>query len=227
MRAAPPENENYRAEQQFTAGWIALRFLRQPGIALTHFARIADGVSNPITLARAFYWQGRAAEALGRDQDARAYYEVAARYPTAYYGQLARARLGVDEVTLRAAARTRPPSAVRSNSARAFEILYAIDERDLVASMAADLGDKATDTAALATLADIATRHNDARATLLIGKDRARPRLSLRALRVSEFRRAGLSADRTARSSPASSIRSCARKARSIRASFPAPMRSA
>ncbi len=54
--------------------------------------------------------------------------------------------------------------------ARAFEILYAVDERDLVAIMAADLGDKATDTTALAALADIATRHNDARATLLIGK---------------------------------------------------------
>ena len=54
--------------------------------------------------------------------------------------------------------------------ARAFEILYAVDARDLVATMAADLGDKATDTAALATLADIATRHDDARATLLIGK---------------------------------------------------------
>ena len=36
--------------------------------------------------------------------------------------------------------------------------------------MAADLAEKATDTAALARLADIATRHNDARATLLIGK---------------------------------------------------------
>jgi soluble lytic murein transglycosylase len=36
--------------------------------------------------------------------------------------------------------------------------------------MAADLGDKATDTTALAALADIATHNNDARATLLIGK---------------------------------------------------------
>jgi soluble lytic murein transglycosylase len=36
--------------------------------------------------------------------------------------------------------------------------------------MAADLADKATDAGALATLAEIATRHNDARATLLIGK---------------------------------------------------------
>ncbi len=50
--AAPPQSENFRAEQHFTAGWIALRFLRQPAIALAHFARIADGVSNPITLAR-------------------------------------------------------------------------------------------------------------------------------------------------------------------------------
>ncbi len=167
--AAPPDNQNYRAEQHFTAGWIALRFLRQPAIALAHFARIADGVSNPITLARSFYWQGRAAEALGREQDAHALYEAAAHYPTAYYGQLARARLGLDEVTLRA-----PPRASAERRtleiARAFEILYAVDERDLVAIMAADLGDKATDTAALAELADIATHHNDARATLLIGK---------------------------------------------------------
>jgi soluble lytic murein transglycosylase len=54
--------------------------------------------------------------------------------------------------------------------ARVFEILYAIDERDLVASMAADLADKATDAGALASFAEISTRHNDARATLLLGK---------------------------------------------------------
>ena len=167
--AAAPDNHNYRAEQHFTAGWIALRFLRQPAIALAHFARIADDTYNPITLARSLYWQGRAAEALGRDQDARARYEEAAHYPTAYYGQLARARLGLDEVTLRALPRA-PAEHRTLEIARTFEILYAIDERDLVAIMAADLGDKATDTAALAALAEITTRHDDARATLLIGK---------------------------------------------------------
>jgi soluble lytic murein transglycosylase len=167
--AATPVNDNYRAEQQFTAGWIALRFLREPALALAHFARIADGVSNPITLARSFYWQGRAAEAAGHEQDARTYYETAARYPTAYYGQLARARLGLDEVVLRTAP-SPAPDLHGLEVARVFEILYAIDARDIVASMAADLADKATDTAALATLADIATRHDDARTTLLIGK---------------------------------------------------------
>jgi soluble lytic murein transglycosylase len=167
--AALPVNENYRGEQHFTSGWIALRFLHEPAVALTHFARIADGVSNPITLGRSYYWQGRAAEALGREQDARALYSEASRYPTAYYGQLARARLGLDEVTLRTL--PEPPAEHRMlEVARAFEILYAIDERDLVATMAADLGDKATDTAALSTFAGIAAHHNDARATLLIGK---------------------------------------------------------
>jgi soluble lytic murein transglycosylase len=167
--AAAPVNENYRSEQQFTAGWIALRFLHEPSVALAHFARIAEGATNPITLGRSYYWQGRAAEALGRERDARAYYETAARYPTAYYGQLARARLGIEAVTVRAPPE---PSAdhYRLEVARVFEILYALDERDMVANMAADLGDKSTDVTALAALGEIATRHNDARTTLLIGK---------------------------------------------------------
>jgi soluble lytic murein transglycosylase len=167
--AAIPKDENYRAERHFTAGWIALRFLHEPGAALAHFARIAEGVTNPITLARAFYWQGRAAEALGREQDARSFYRQAAYYPTAYYGQLARAKLGLNEVTLRM-----PPEPAPEHRtleiARVFEILYAIDERDLVAAMAADLGENAADTAALVGLAGIAARHHDARTTLLIGK---------------------------------------------------------
>ena len=47
--------------------------------------------------------QGRAAEALGRKDEARAHYETAARYSTAYYGQIARARLGHKDLVLRAA----------------------------------------------------------------------------------------------------------------------------
>jgi len=167
--AAPPANENYRADQQFTAGWIALRYLHEPAVALAHFARITEGVSNPLTLARSFYWQGRAAEAAGHDHDARTYYDSAARFPTAYYGQLARARLDLNEVTLRPA--PTPTADLRSlEVARVFEMLYAVDARDVVAAMAGDLADKANDPAALVVLAEIAKQHNDARATLLIGK---------------------------------------------------------
>jgi len=167
--AAAPANENYRADQQFTSGWIALTFLHEPAVALGHFARIAEGVVNPITLARSFYWQGRAAEAAGRERDARGYYDAAARFPTAYYGQLARARLDLDEVTLRSV--PTPPADLHGlEVARVFEMLYAVDARDVIAAMAADLADKANDPAALTTLAEIAKQHNDARSTLLIGK---------------------------------------------------------
>jgi soluble lytic murein transglycosylase len=93
-----------RAEHEFTAGWIALRFANNAKAAYQHFARVGEGTSNPITLARGDYWQGRAAEALGRTSEARAHYQAAAQHSTAYYGQLARARLGLGELPLR-----RPP----------------------------------------------------------------------------------------------------------------------
>src|SRR5205085_1200807 len=82
-------------EQEFTAGWIALRFLNDASLAAQHFARIGVGSVNPTTLARAGYWQGRAAEAAGRAQEARAAYTRAAEQSTSYYGQLARAKLGL------------------------------------------------------------------------------------------------------------------------------------
>src|SRR3984893_367237 len=64
--AALPTRDIYKTEQEFTAGWIALRFLTDPALAAQHFARIGVGSVNPTTLARAGYWQGRAAEAAGR-----------------------------------------------------------------------------------------------------------------------------------------------------------------
>ena len=105
-QSAPPANPYYRAEFHFMAGWIALRFLADPATALKHFAHVDDGATDPILLARAAYWRGRAAEAAGQLGEMRAQYEVAARYPTAYYGQLARARLGLDEIAVAPAAAT-------------------------------------------------------------------------------------------------------------------------
>src|SRR3984885_7139276 len=94
-RDAPlPARDIYKTQQEFTAGWIALRFLNDPATATQHFARIGVGSVNPTALARAGYWQGRAAEAAGRSQEARAAYAAAAEQSTSYYGQLARAKLG-------------------------------------------------------------------------------------------------------------------------------------
>lgn len=171
--AVPPSRENYRGEQQFTAGWIALRFLNDPATAQKHFARIADGISNPITLARAQYWQGRAAEAAGRNNDARAHYEAAAGYPTAYYGQIARGRLGMGEIALRRLPEPDAPdrTAVRSlELVRAIEFLYSAGARELVVPAVADVAERIEDVRSLAALAELTASHQDARATLLIGK---------------------------------------------------------
>jgi soluble lytic murein transglycosylase len=169
--ALPPTKENLRAEHEFTAGWIALRFADNPKAAYQHFARVGDGTANPITLARGEYWQGRAAEAAGNNSAARAHYQAAAQYPTAYYGQIARARLGMGELGLR-----RPPEPTHRAAlmnlevVRAVQLLYAADARDLVVPFVTDLADKAVDTGALVVAAEIARKNNDARATLLIGK---------------------------------------------------------
>jgi soluble lytic murein transglycosylase len=167
--AASPANPYYRAEFHFMAGWIALRFLADPATAIEHLARVDEGSTDPIVRARAAYWRGRAAEAAGQFDEMRAQYEAAARHPTAYYGQLARARLGLEEVALR-----RPPAEPVHDASRellhAADILYAIGERDLVVSFVSDLAEQGSDTTALAALGELAAHHNDARAMLLIGK---------------------------------------------------------
>jgi soluble lytic murein transglycosylase len=166
--AASPDNPHYRAEFHFMAGWIALRFVADPATALVHFAHVDDGSANPIVLARAAYWRGRAHEAAGRTEDMRAHFEAAARHSTAYYGQLARARLGLSELELQT-----PPehaSAASVELLRAAELLYAIGERDLVLSFLTGLAEQSDDAAGLASLAELAARNDDARAVLLVGK---------------------------------------------------------
>ena len=77
------------AEGEFLAGWIALRYLNKPDQAFTHFTRLREGVTAPISVARAHYWAGRAAEKAGRSSEATRQYGLAAAYPMTYYGQLA------------------------------------------------------------------------------------------------------------------------------------------
>ncbi len=171
--AAAPANEYYRAEFHFMAGWIALRFLNDPTAALTHFAHVDDGSTNPIVLARAGYWRGRAAHAAGRVQEARAYYETAARNSTAYYGQLARAKLGLGDLMLRELPEPGPAHRARIlalDVVRAAEMLYSIGERDLAVRFVTAFAESSADVTALVALAEITARYEDAQAMLLIGK---------------------------------------------------------
>jgi soluble lytic murein transglycosylase len=165
--AALPAKDIYKTEQEFTAGWIALRFLSEPSQAAQHFARIGVGSVNPTTLARAGYWQGRAAEAAGRSQEARAAYASAAEQSTSYYGQLARAKLGLPQLELKEAPRSR--GADRLEIVRAVQLLFDLDERDIAVPIFGDVGENG-DADALLGLGEIASRQNYARGELLVGK---------------------------------------------------------
>ena len=167
--AAPPADIYYRADTHFMAGWIALRYLGDTATALGHFAHVDDGATDPVVRARAAYWRGRAAEAADQPAEMRAQYEAAAAYPTAYYGQLARARLGLGEVAFRSAS-MQPLRGVARDLLHAADILYTVGARDLAVSFMTDLAGESGDKALVAALGRLTAEHDDAQAMLQIGK---------------------------------------------------------
>ena len=164
--ARPPGTGAYAIEGEFHAGWIALRFLADPAAAARHFADAASHATTPISVSRAAYWQGRAAEAAGAD--ARAHYETAARHGTTWYGQLARARLGRTDLVLQ-----RPPAAQAGPGTvvgDAIRLLMAAGARDLALPLLADAAQPRRDPAEVAAVAAAAEEAGDARAQLIVGK---------------------------------------------------------
>ena len=123
--AALPARDIYKTEQEFTAGWIALRFLTDPATAAEH--------------------------------------------STSYYGQLARAKLGLPQIELNGAPAARGRGIERLEVVRAVQLLYALDEREIAIPIFADMGENG-DPDALVGLGELASRNGDARGMLLVGK---------------------------------------------------------
>lgn len=119
------------AEAEWLSGWLALRFLKEPRTALTHFLRMAGRVSYPISVSRAYYWAGRAAEALADDAAAQRYYSLAARESATYYGQLAAEKVAPGVPLALPVAATPSPQAVKafetSPLVPVVRALYAVD----------------------------------------------------------------------------------------------------
>lgn len=88
------------AEAEWLAGWIALRLNGDATRSLGHFERMTAGVSSPVSLARGYYWTGRARDALGQAEPALAAYGAASTHKYTYYGQLASERMGDRQVDL-------------------------------------------------------------------------------------------------------------------------------
>lgn len=147
-------------EAEWLAGWIALRHLEEPRTALSHFGRIEEQVSYPISKARGAYWVGRAAEAAGDLDAAAKSFQAASRHGTTYYGQLAAARSN-NPVAL-TSSRVSPGKSDRAaferdERVRAVRILNQIGARDHVRPFLDQLLSEATTPQRQVLIAELAT----------------------------------------------------------------------
>ncbi len=88
-----PLDDESRSEAEFLAGWVALRYLKEPKRAEPHFeaARSIKGYGRDE--ARAAYWLGRAKLEMGARKEAEGYFREASNRFYTFYGSLARQAL--------------------------------------------------------------------------------------------------------------------------------------
>ena len=122
-------------DAEFLSGWIALRYLHNTELAYHHFERLLNGVTYPISVARAHYWLGRTAEAAGDTARAAQEYSRAAENPETFYGELALAKLADNPVLKLSDATSMPAPMARA----AFDA----DERVQAIRLLAESGDRA------------------------------------------------------------------------------------
>ena len=172
-----PEAGYIYSDQEWLAGWIALRKLRDPRRALSHFERFHASVETPISLGRGGYWVGRAHEALGDSEAARRWYGIAAAHQTSFYGQLAAAKIGAPGIQTLASG-TLPDwskiPALRSDDARAAVLLHYAGEARLAFLMFSDLSKRLDGGAALGALARLGLDLGEPHFAVRVAKNAAR-----------------------------------------------------
>ena len=168
-KAARPDEAAARVDLDFHAGWIALRFLGDAPAAAKWFALAAEAADTPLSIARAAYWRGRAAEAMNDVEDAALDYESAASEPIAYYGQLAAERLGVKRLELRAPVAVAEGDA-RDEAVRATEALYRDGLDELATALAFEAAREWRDEAQMAAMAAVVKHYGEAATQLQFGK---------------------------------------------------------
>ncbi|MDP2213580.1 lytic transglycosylase domain-containing protein [Phenylobacterium sp.] len=159
------------AEAEFYAGWIALRRLNNPQLADRHFAAIAEIGSAPITLGRAYYWRGRAHEAMGDAAAAQSFYRAASEHNTTFYGQLAGEKVGDGTMTLPPEPEITEFDRARFEGrdvVRAARRLNEIGESALFRTFALHLKDTVPNAAEQALIVDMARGYGDQTGSMLV-----------------------------------------------------------
>lgn len=122
VREAGPLTVNPLKDQTFMAGWLALRYLKNPALAETHFLAMSKAADGPLSRAKAAYWLGRTAEAKNDKAAAAEYYRAALRDPDAFHALLARQKLEPGRHSIN----TPPPAEPTPDQIRKFVDLDAV-----------------------------------------------------------------------------------------------------
>jgi soluble lytic murein transglycosylase len=101
VRDAGALSVNPLKEQQFMAGWLSLRFLKNVSAAERHFQAFRKAADGPLSRSKASYWLARTAEARGDKAKAREYYQEATRDIDTFHGLLSLAALNPGKATLK------------------------------------------------------------------------------------------------------------------------------
>ena len=166
VQSAPASNAGDRVQAAFMAGWIALRFLNDPGRATPHFRQILDIGTTPITRARGYYWLGRARSAAGDSTGANQAFVQAMSYGETFYGQAAAMLSGLPVRFERVPAPQTPGHAFYSYA----DILYTLGRRTDARIFLYALARDGAQPAEIVAMANLAGRHGDATSVVQLGK---------------------------------------------------------
>ncbi|WP_390477404.1 lytic transglycosylase domain-containing protein [Altererythrobacter sp. MTPC7] len=124
--------ESYRTRDDYTSlmwagGTNALWRMGDGRTAAPLFYRYGAAAQTPQTRSKGFYWAGLASQRAGDMAEATRYYEMAARYPERFYGQLALAQLGRGVPSL-AAQPTAQPTAEQRDAFNRSALANAVRE---------------------------------------------------------------------------------------------------
>lgn len=156
------------AEAEFLAGWLALRKLNKPNDAQSHFRKLAEAVTTPVSLSRGYYWLGRSQSGAEAVQS----YQRAAQFPNTFYGQLAITELSDGQPLL-----VLPPQA--SHDAETVKLDN--DRRIKAMKLLAEAGDERLYSQFSFHLDDVLETSSELAALAKIAKDYGYMRPSLRA----------------------------------------------
>ncbi len=116
-------SHEYIREAEWLSGWLALRFLHKPDLALSHFNKFMKLTTKPLSISRGQYWLARTYQTKGDMKQANKFYNMAAKYSDRFYGQLANIELKTNHLILPQKPKSIKPNLENSEIIRAIKHL--------------------------------------------------------------------------------------------------------